>query len=257
MSLFQGIYLSVHDKCRLFDCLVASVLNYGSEVWGFHAGKDIENVHSKFCRYILCVKKSSNLDALHGEIGRLPLQIFRKLRILNYWIKILKNNNSLLNQIYIMQYNDVCNGRANIRNNWAAQVKNILDELGFSDVWINQHTILPHIMYLKQRLFDQYKQTWYSNVSQSSKLEYYVLFKNVLHLEPEKYLCHIKDARFKVALSKFRISAHNLEIERGRYIGISKDQRVCKCCNARSIESEFHFLLVCPFYSDLRKNVST
>ena len=43
VSLFESIYLPITEKCKLFDCLVESVLSYGSEVWGFHECKDIEN----------------------------------------------------------------------------------------------------------------------------------------------------------------------------------------------------------------------
>ena len=43
-------------KCKLFDCLVASVLNYGCEIWGNNHRKYIETVHTKFCRYVLGVK---------------------------------------------------------------------------------------------------------------------------------------------------------------------------------------------------------
>jgi hypothetical protein len=32
-------------------------------------------------------------------------------------------------------------------------------------------------------------------------------------------------------LTKFRVSAHNLEIEKGRYIGVKTEDRICKLCN--------------------------
>ena len=28
---------------------------------------------------------------------------------------------------------------------------------------------------------------------------------------------------------------------------------MCKCCNMNLVEDEFHFLLACPFYTDLRR----
>ena len=53
--LFQNIDVSVPEKCKLFDCFVASVLNYGCEIWGHKHGKDIETIHTKFCRHVLGV----------------------------------------------------------------------------------------------------------------------------------------------------------------------------------------------------------
>jgi hypothetical protein len=46
--------------------------------------------------------------------------------------------------------------------------------------------------------------------------------------------------------------SHNLEIEFGRLTGSQRDERICKMCNTKMIESEYHFLLTCPAYVDLR-----
>ena len=40
---------SLNQKCKLFDTLVASVLNYSSDLWGMHEAKDIEIIHIKNC----------------------------------------------------------------------------------------------------------------------------------------------------------------------------------------------------------------
>lgn len=60
-SIFNQIELPDSHKCKLFDTLVGSILNYGSEVWGMHEAKDVEIIHTKFCRRILNVKISTNL----------------------------------------------------------------------------------------------------------------------------------------------------------------------------------------------------
>ena len=57
-----------------------------------------------------------------------------------------------------MVYNDVIQGRYRVINNWAFPIKKILDELGISDVWLNQKHIVPNLTLLKQRITDQYKQ---------------------------------------------------------------------------------------------------
>ena len=61
--------------------------------------------------------------------------------------------------------------------------------------------------------------------------------------------------RERQAVSKFRISAHKLEIERGRYT-VPKTpvcNRICKQCNIGIVEDEVHFLLECP-KSSLQRN---
>ena len=100
-SILNQYNFKTLQKCKLFDILVASVLNYSSEVWGFHEAKDIELLHTKFLRKILCVNTSTNITGLYGELGRVPLIIIRKINMLRYWIKILKSDdNSWIKCIY-------------------------------------------------------------------------------------------------------------------------------------------------------------
>ena len=136
------------------------------------------------------VKKSTNIAAMYGELGRMPLRVVRKLRMLKYWIRILENSNEnpFVYNIYEMIYNDVIQGKYRVINNWTFQIKNMLDALGFSDVWLTQKHIVPNFTFLKQRITDQYKQKWLTNVNDSGKLSYYRLYKNYSSLEREKYL---------------------------------------------------------------------
>ena len=77
-GLFKQIELPISEKCKLFDTLVGSILNYGGEIIGLNEAKDIELIHSKFCRWILHVRKSTNLTGLYGELGRLSFIIQSK-----------------------------------------------------------------------------------------------------------------------------------------------------------------------------------
>ena len=46
-SVFNQYEFKTNEKCKLFDTLVSAVLNYFSEIWGYHEGKDTEAVHTK------------------------------------------------------------------------------------------------------------------------------------------------------------------------------------------------------------------
>ena len=48
------------------------------------------------------------------------------------------------------------------------------------------------------------------------------------------------------------MSAHNLNIELGRHHNIERSERICTLCDAKEIEDEYHFILQCPRYSNLR-----
>ena len=70
--------------------------------------------------------------------------------------------------------------------------------------------------------------------------------------EFEKYLDCLQEKKYRIALSRFRISARSLAIETGRYEYIDRNQRTCLSCNTGMSETEYHFLLVCTKYKDLR-----
>ena len=54
-------------------------------------------------------------------------------------------------------------------------------------------------------------------------------------------------------ICKFRISAHPLNVESGRYSNIPHSNRICPCCNSLDVEDEFHFILICSSNTELRR----
>ena len=52
---------------------------------------------------------------------------------------------------------------------------------------------------------------------------------------------------------KVKIVSHKLYIETCRYTGVNMNDRICQKCNLGVIEDEFHFILQCPFYVNVRR----
>ena len=77
------------------------------------------------------------------------------------------------------------------------------------------------------------------------------LFKNNFTFEPYLHWGNYDNRRL---ITKFRISSHQLEIERGRYRKIPASQRICKLCNLE-VEDKLHFLLECPKSNKIRKEI--
>lgn len=247
---FNQLDLKTSQKVKLFDSLISPILNYTSCVWGYCSSKEIETIHTKFCRKVLYVKKSTNLNAMYGELGRVPMFIQRKIQMIKYWAKILsKPETTILYKTYTMLKNKVNIGCTD-SNNWAYQIKLILDRSGFSNIWLLQHTSPYLINLIKTRILDNYYQSWYANINNTSKLETYCLIKHTFGFE--EYLDFIKDKKIRISLTQFRVSSHDLNIEVGRYTNITRNQRICTNCSMNILECEYHFLLVCPKYRDLR-----
>ena len=70
----------------------------------------------------------------------------------------------------------------------------------------------------------------------------------------EEYLSLIDNPTIRRTFSQYRVSNHKLQIERGRYENVSREQRFCKLCNTGEVENEYHLALSCPKYEELRNN---
>ena len=104
-----------------------------------------------------------------------------------------------------------------------------------------------------QTVNDQFCQLWYSELAQSNKLDTLKGVNKVFSFEI--YMSCISIETHMVAHSRFRCSAHKLMIEEGRYRNIARMHLLCQYCNMNILEDEFHFLLVCPAYKDIRTSI--
>ena len=86
---------------------------------------------------------------------------------------------------------------------------------------------------------------------ENRKLAFYNNIYNLNKRPPYVDICKFKADRLTV--SKFRISAHSLAVERGRYSYIPKDKRSCAKCDTALIE--LHFFVFCPAYKKQRQEL--
>jgi len=140
------------------------------------------------------------------------------------------------------------------RKCWLINVKQMLYEYGFGYVWEQQSTIENNtfIKIFKQRLIDNFYQTWFANKANSEVLNLYNIVKT--NFGYESYL-DILSPELRVYLSRIRLSAHSLAIQTGRFgrNRIPRAERYCVFCNTNDIEDEFHFIIKCQCYVTLRK----
>ena len=104
-------------------------------------------------------------------------------------------------------------------------------------------------MLFEQRLKDIYIQNWHNSIDNNQKLIFYKQYKTLY--TPAKYLDILNVRKYRHYVSSFRSSCHSLEIERGPHIKTAGSIRLCRLCGEAG-EDEFHFLLVCKAYDELR-----
>lgn len=250
--LHKFTFVSPRHKLELFDKLITPILNYASEVWGFCQANAIERIHLQFCKRLLGVKKTTQNDFIYGELGRTTYLIKRYCIIIKYWFKILSaDENKYIKQVYKLMVRDI--DLLVNKVNWASLVRHLLMSLGFYEVWLNQGVgnYAGFISILKQRLTDNFIQNWTNRLENSSRALFY---RSIASFQFQPYLDHINIQKVSQSLSKLRMSSHRLEIEAGRWArptSLPIDQRKCFMCQV--VEDEYHFVIECHLYSDLRQ----
>jgi len=249
--LYKFTDVTVKHRLDLFEKLIVPILNYGSEVWGFNKGQSIERLHLQFCKNILCVKRSTQNDFVYGELGRVSMQNNRHFNIIKYWIKLLQcNENKFAKKVYNLLKNDFENNQN--KANWCSQVKALLCSLGFQDVWIMQGVgnVKLFLLTVNQRLKDTFVQNWSGRLSDSSRALFY---NNIKSFEFQEYLNLVNIKKIRICITKLRVSSHRLHIESGRWskpVVTPVENRTCFFCD--KLEDEYHFIMECDLYKDLR-----
>ena len=96
-----------------------------------------ERVHLQFCKKLLGVKISTQNDFVYGELGRVTMQNGIFYSIICYWFKILESEQTkYINYAYKMMLADIENKPDCV--NWASKLRDLLANLGFYGVWVNQ-----------------------------------------------------------------------------------------------------------------------
>lgn len=250
--LYKFTFVSPKHKLDLFDKLITPILNYACEVWGIFQANTVERTHLQFCKKLLGVKKATQNDFVYGELGRTNFITKRYFMIVKYWFKILFSpENKYIKMIYNLMLLDL--EQLPHKLNWASLVWHLLMSLGFYEVWLQQGVGNYNVfmLVLQQRLNDNFIQEWQARITSSTRATFYKTFAK---FQFQPYLDRINVLKLSQALSKLRMSSHRLEIESGRWVkpnSIPVNER--KCQNCHLLEDEFHFILECSIYSDLRK----
>ena len=133
---------------------------------------------------------------------------------------------------------------------WLKHVHSILDHSGLSFIWINKkiYSISGFKNKILQRLKDQFRQNWSSDIQNSNSCWNYRIFKTAHKLE--NYLIKLPPPPPSLwhHLCKFRTGNTRLPIVIGRYDNSEREDRLCSFCNS-GIGDEFHYIFKCSHFN--------
>ena len=159
------------------------------------------------------VKIFTSNAGVYGELGRYPIYINRFVLAIKYWFKILFTGKILLRKIYNSLLDDL--GTEN--NNWLAMINNVLVENDFQYVWVNPWSVnqKSFLTEFKQRLIDNFVQSFHSDLRNNKVLTLYSLIK--IDFSCSAYLNILRNQSLRCFITKLRLSSHSLRNETGRY----------------------------------------
>lgn len=248
----RHLNLPVDIQIHLFDKVVTPTVMYGCEIWAPEGCEVLEKLQLRYYKLVLGVNKYTYRNMIYGELGVYPLHLVAKTRVLGYWAQLLTSDktkiSSLLYKLLYAMYE-----LESYQSPWIAYVKKALNDLGMTEFWINQtipHSIQWFKHFSRQRIYDQFLQSWRSDIFNSNKCLNYRIYKHELKLE--KYLLCLKPNDRKL-LSRFRCRNFKMPIEVGCHRNIERNLRVCTLCEQNHIGDEFHYLFECNYFIEERR----
>ena len=200
--------------------------------------------------------KASNIGCW-GDSGRYPLFYEVAKLSIDYFEHVQSchefNDGSLLAAAFHVQ--------RDLGLDWYSNITNLMTSFKPKNPPTYHKKLRPSIA-VAEAMRSQFVSHWTTAKSQSPKLEFYHEAKKFFELEP--YLNAVQNYSHRASVTRFRISAHNLYVERGRYVKplkIPREARVCSYClmtlGQKIIEDEKHVLYYCPLYKIFRADTLT
>ncbi len=232
---------------KLYESLVAPVMDYGSAVWGNKAYDNLEQVQCRAMRFFTGVHRLCPVGGYVGDMGWASNRTRWKLEALRLWNRLVKlDSNRLVKKVF--EWDIECH-RGDNKSNFAAKIKQILCEIKMKPMYNR----LSHIDIVQARkiLLEKDSDEWKRSLgSYKAKLDVYNTIKTDFGVE--RYLQLNIDKYEKSLLSQVRYGILPLRVETGRFKNEPRQERLCIFCDANAIENVEHFLFECSLYDMYR-----
>ena len=265
--LYQNKKLAVKKAFKLFDCLIRPILLYACEFWlpfvlqkkAFQNKNNLlkgwENIggevlNQKMCRMQLSVHKRASRLAVLGELGRYPLLIPAIKLCMKYEHKLSSaNNDSLITRAWLEMK------QLSHLDTHYSRVQDMKTLLNITSLSGTMDTIGKKLDCKLKSAFDIFYLDQINQVKigadllDHNKLRLYKHLKGTFRVEP--YIENICNRSQRAWLSRYRVSAHHLRIETGRYSSpvTPITARTCLFCDRQALDDEQHFILHCHTFT--------
>ena len=278
---------NVRTLCYLFDTLVRSIASYGCEVWGprviarvdmHNLGKPHEMLQNMFLRQALGVRSSTPIAVMLSDMGREPMWMFWIRQGVKFWNRTIMLPDQDLIRSCVCESVLMATSAVAVTECWAHHFIACMQRLGVirshddlilknpSGSW--QLRPLP-VKQLEAALKRAADGSWVGAPQGSPRqipdsrhegfklTTYSYWFKHTSVFDKRvAFSTHLNDRASIMAVARFRMGSHNLNVESLRWskVRVPRSQRVCRCCSSGIVEDEMHIMMECTMYDDLRSD---
>ena len=226
---------------QLFDKTILPIALYNSEIWGTmclpvnpknndffdvsSSKNPVEGLQIKFFKRLLNVRDRVAANwAVLTECGRLPTIRLIIQRMLSFWYHASISNSPILRAALRTNAELAASGR----RTWHSYIKRELNFLNIDHILYtsDREEIRLKINGAKTQLhhlaLEHWSKTHNKIIQEGGKLDLFCKIKTEFGMST--HLCAPISSHHKSALSKLRISAHNLPVETLRYTGLPRDE---------------------------------
>lgn len=136
----RKLQLTIDLQLQLFDSMVVPILLYGSEVTGFENSEVLERLCTQFYKIVLNVKTITPNVMLYGELGRYPINILCKARMVGFWQRIVNGKQDKISlKLYKILFALYQGGF--LHSKWLLSIKDCQILNGIDNVWNSQDNV--------------------------------------------------------------------------------------------------------------------
>ena len=215
-------------KKKVLDAVIISSLLYGCESWLTEDLKEVNELYISAIKSALGVRDTTRNDTVLIESGMPTMNDLVRKRSNVFFKKQLLNHENVFDEKPLIKIYRLCERE---RTGGFKYIKDVL-----ASPTINRgHTLLQR----------------FENETGTKAMTYRMINPELkVH---RVYRCdQYIDERKRITFTRFRLSSHNLNVERGRWSRIARENRLCQC--KLGVQDEVHILFDCPDTLNIREN---
>lgn len=237
-SLLNDKEIKPSSKFKIFEATARSIMFYAAQVWGFQKYEETEKLLRFFIKRIFRLPYNTPNYMIHIETG-LPALFLQTLSLhFDYIRKIMSYSDERLPKILAKQI-------ISHKIYWAEEWQSIFESVGMeinlenSQTWQASHR--DALLSLK------YKE-WNEHVGSARGGQFHDEYHNLEYVEVPNYFSD----RYSSIIKMIFMTRGGLLDLNARAFKYHTDG-ICTICNLDASENTFHFIAVCPVFSNYRR----